>query len=563
MSNRPLDELTLRYGLQTIQGRQGRGLVDRVSRVFANAKRVRATQVEVLALARNNVSPIGASEGAVVADRLEMLRRRLVAVAPALPAELRPAPTASVRELVTVFVRQARLGEDKRYYWLLLSASAAVFPSITEIDAFRRESELVPEDQVAEILLRHVWLKLLTAHAHYRTVRLVGGVVVDVDYCAKHNFNSGIQRVTRSLLAEWSDRDDVTPVAWTNSGVSYRALTTSERRRVFAWSDAFRYEGDVEQVEDPHEVLIPWNAKMFLPDVPKAEVTRELAGLAAHSGNPVTIIGYDLIPALSGSFVTTGSSAAFAVFGEVIKYSRSILAISHAVGEEFAGFTDALAAQGLRGPRIDVVTLPTVGVGEARDAEPERDASVVPLVLSVGSFEPRKNQVALLNGAELLWRKGRKFSVVMIGGGSQAGYREVWERYADLVIAGRPVSVVTGVTDKQLAEAYGKAKASVFLSLHEGFGLPVVEAYAAGVPVIYTNYGSVNEVGQTGGGIAVDPRDPQAVADALEAALFDEAVGAQLRQRIRDRVVRRWSDYAEEVWKVVTDDERVQKGAAS
>jgi glycosyltransferase involved in cell wall biosynthesis len=81
------------------------------------------------------------------------------------------------------------------------------------------------------------------------------------------------------------------------------------------------------------------------------------------------------------------------------------------------------------------------------------------------------------------------------------------------------------VADEDLPGLYAGAECFVLASLYEGFGLPVLEAMACGAPVVASDAGALP---QTCGdaAILVDPRDPAAIADAVERAIGDERLRA-------------------------------------
>ncbi len=78
------------------------------------------------------------------------------------------------------------------------------------------------------------------------------------------------------------------------------------------------------------------------------------------------------------------------------------------------------------------------------------------------------------------------------------------------------------VTDEELEGLYRSAACFVFPSLYEGFGLPVLEAMARGVPVACSDRGALAEV-IDGAAVTFDPDQPQAIADAIERLLVDAA----------------------------------------
>jgi glycosyltransferase involved in cell wall biosynthesis len=164
----------------------------------------------------------------------------------------------------------------------------------------------------------------------------------------------------------------------------------------------------------------------------------------------------------------------------------------------------------------------------------------------VGSFEPRKNHLGVLQAAEGLWRQGLDFEVVFIGGSGWG--TDLPERIAALRRQGRPVTQRQGVGEAELEAAYRSARLSVFPSVHEGFGLPVAESLALGTPVITSDFGSMRELASGGGAIMVDPYDDEALEAAMGRLLTDDTELEALRTQITSRPRRDWDDYARDLW---------------
>jgi glycosyltransferase involved in cell wall biosynthesis len=165
---------------------------------------------------------------------------------------------------------------------------------------------------------------------------------------------------------------------------------------------------------------------------------------------------------------------------------------------------------------VDSVVVPG-GVDERfRPGEPKD------YVLTVATRIARKNLAALAQTRRALAERG----IELIAVGSGRDYMQ-----AEDGIPGRYVA------DDELPALYAGARAFVLPSLYEGFGLPVLEAMASGVPVVASNRGALPE---TCGDAAllVDPDDPAAIADAVLSAAGDESTRRPLIEAGRARAAR-------------------------
>ncbi len=148
-------------------------------------------------------------------------------------------------------------------------------------------------------------------------------------------------------------------------------------------------------------------------------------------------------------------------------------------------------------------------------------------VLAVGTLEPRKNLIALI---EAFVSAAPPFQLVLAGARGWGGTEldDLIRRHADVV---RPIGFVP---DEELPALYAEASAFAFPSLEEGFGLPVLEAMAAGTAVLTSDRSSLPEV--TGdAALLVDPTDVGAIAAGLDRLLSDEELRVELGRRGRER----------------------------
>jgi glycosyltransferase involved in cell wall biosynthesis len=180
---------------------------------------------------------------------------------------------------------------------------------------------------------------------------------------------------------------------------------------------------------------------------------------------------------------------------------------------------DATRLLGLSPDRVRVVPN---GV-DARFFGAPRSAAPIggSYVLFVGTPEPRKNLDGLGRAMELLWTGGRRERLVLVGA-------DGWG--APAALAG-PVTSVGRVSDDALHALYACAACLVLPSLHEGFGLPAIEAMAAGCPVVASRAGALPEVCGDAACL-VDPADPRSIAAGIADAI-DGADALRVRGRAR------------------------------
>ena len=209
------------------------------------------------------------------------------------------------------------------------------------------------------------------------------------------------------------------------------------------------------------------------------------------------------------------------VVGEFVRRSvRSAAAVI-----TISQFARAAVAQayGLRVEAINVVLL-APKPRMHRVGPPVASSSVrLPksYVVAFGSVTPNKNLPRLLDAFEMArTRFGLRHDLVLVG-----------RLPGELRTAGRPGIVVTGyLEDEAVAIVLAGAEALVFPSIYEGFGLPVLEAMAAGVPVVCSNATAVPEVAGEAA-VYFDPLDAGDMAAALARVCADPLLRADLRAR--------------------------------
>jgi glycosyltransferase involved in cell wall biosynthesis len=175
----------------------------------------------------------------------------------------------------------------------------------------------------------------------------------------------------------------------------------------------------------------------------------------------------------------------------MIRAARRVIAVSE--------FTRRELVQVLRVPEERIRVIPNAVDDEFR---PDGPAAEGEYVLAVGTLEPRKNFELLGEAARLA---GLELRVVGAPG------------WGDVRVNGGGVRWLGELPDDELARLYRGARCFAYPSLYEGFGIPILEAMACGVPVVTSAGGATEEVAG-GAAVLVDPRDAAGIARGIAEA---------------------------------------------
>lgn len=177
--------------------------------------------------------------------------------------------------------------------------------------------------------------------------------------------------------------------------------------------------------------------------------------------------------------------------------------------------------------------------------------SGVRIVLSVGSDHPRKNVVAAVRAVANIGNPN--IFIIKVGRAGLASGREALLDEIDRLKMRQAIRIIEDVGEDCLNELYNLADVFVYPSVFEGFGLPPLQAMAAGTPVIASRAAALPEVVGTAA-LTHDPTDVDELAALLSRVLSDAALAAKLRQSGLERARQfSWEDAASKTLAVYRD----------
>jgi glycosyltransferase involved in cell wall biosynthesis len=251
-------------------------------------------------------------------------------------------------------------------------------------------------------------------------------------------------------------------------------------------------------------------------------------------GRPTVLTCMDAIPLVRPETQPAWKRAAFALAHRVaLARADQVIAISESTRRDLGACLGA-----------DVTRVRVVAHGADDRFEPpapgvlaalrERLALPRPYLLYVGSNKPHKNLVRLVAAFARI-AVARPGLDLVVAGPWDARYPETRAEAATLGL-GERVRFLGPVADLDLPVLLGGAIGFAFPSLHEGFGLPVLEAMRTGTAVVASATSSLPEV-VGDAGLLVDPLDVEAIAAGLARLTDDEALRAELSRRGRERAL--------------------------
>jgi glycosyltransferase involved in cell wall biosynthesis len=330
----------------------------------------------------------------------------------------------------------------------------------------------------------------------------------------------GLEVYARELVAALARRDDLRLTLFVNrlAGPEWEAIAPTAVALIDPRNRVQWVAGD------------QWHA-VRLAKHAEVDLVHSLAGTSPAAGafaRVVTVndLHYRVYPEAHFGLRALGMRALVPL---AVRRAHRVIVPSEATRADLLRFTRAAAE------RVDVIPdgigqLPG-GEGDPAAARERLAAGDRRVVLSVSAKRPHKNLARLIGAMALVPAERRP--LLALPGYPTPHEQELRRLAAERGVTG-DVRFLGWVSTRELDDLYAVADSFVFPSLYEGFGLPVLEAMARGVPVATSGRASLAEVAGDAA-LMFDPEDEASIATALEELLADEALRDRLRSAGRAR----------------------------
>ncbi len=254
-------------------------------------------------------------------------------------------------------------------------------------------------------------------------------------------------------------------------------------------------------------------------------------------------IFHDAIPLKLPQITWPQSVARHPAYMKMLARFDRIWAVSDSSRKELLGYWQWLGVKSQ--PIVEVLALGADFSSRPRIQNASREAALQ--LLCVGIFEPRKNQSFLLDVCEKLWGEGLDFELDLVGRVNPHFGRPVLARVKQLQKRYRGLHYHAAASDTILERIFAHTKVTVFPTIAEGCGLPVIESLWRGVPCVCSDLPVLMENTPGGGCVFAAKNDLSAWSEALRLVLTDEVHYNQLSQEAITRPLVTWQDTAQTI----------------
>ena len=300
----------------------------------------------------------------------------------------------------------------------------------------------------------------------------------------------------------------------------------------------------------PRRFILPRGSWILISELMTSTELENVFSFVRKQGLKVAAVFHDALPVQFPELVSKRYREDHERYMRAIAQADCILPVS-----EYSKtcYLDWAESSGIDLPQIEVC-LNGVQFG---DKSAEIDKRTLPegvssdFALCVSTVEPRKNHLKLLEAWRNLLAEGEALPQLVLVGNAYSGFEELAESVDQICKDEKGVVWLKGVSDEDLEMLYTRCRLTVFPSIAEGFGLPILESLWYGKPCLCASFGAMEEVAGGGGCVRVDVRYVEAIETGIRKIALDDRLVASLEIECSKLKIRTWSDYAAELGQIL------------
>lgn len=372
-------------------------------------------------------------------------------------------------------------------------------------------------------------------------------VCVDVTELMKVNFTSGIQRVIKEIT-----------IRWINWGYDVRLLTYNSKYRYFeviAKKDFYNYYAGKEKTKKFRVIdkmqITDFNSSYIFFDMDSVWMNplkrSYLLPELKKQGTRIVAHIYDIIPVTEAQYCHEFTTLSFLEYiGAQIQYADLIIANAKATLDAINELIKGTEVQSIEGRVIKLgCDIKNNACSEDATSEVKKISELGNYVLMVGTIEPRKNHKYVLEAFEKsLFSENVNFVFAGRIGWNMDDFLKYIEGHKEL---GRRLFFIKNATDADIIYLYENSLLVAFPSYNEGFGLPIIEAFARNAIVLAADIPVLHEVGEDYCEY-FSLRDSEEFIGLVKKYLNDEEYRSKTKLKLKEYKRNTWDECAKQMY---------------
>ena len=382
-------------------------------------------------------------------------------------------------------------------------------------------------------------------------------ILIDVTQSSRSSNNSGIQVVTRNLFREVESLHETIPVIWDNILCKYRFLSASEFQYLRnPFYKKYTAKSRPNKQENPFlkeiikslfsfnkiinfEHYVQKKSLFIFPEVFRDKRVFHINKLINVKLKKVGIF-HDANVLRNPNTTPLARTKNFNNYLDIISSFRALSCVSKESKQSLEKIFFDKKSQS----QIEVHHLPVEKPSRHVPSSERR----IPLILCVSTLAYNKNHLTLLQSAERLWKSGLDFELELIGQYDPSWSHKVLESVNHLIAKKRPVKWLKHVDQETLEEKYSDCSFTVYPSLYEGYGLPILESLSRSKPCICGSNGAIGEVSKGGGCMnLLNQESVEELSSAIQELLLNPGKLKQLKLEADGRNYGTWKEYSKNI----------------
>jgi glycosyltransferase involved in cell wall biosynthesis len=375
------------------------------------------------------------------------------------------------------------------------------------------------------------------------SVPKIGLVYCFFESTLQFNGNTGVQRVARQTARAMANAGvKVVATTWDTDKRSFTPLLPKEIHHLSKWNGPLpdQWHPWVPPSEAPEN---SWFMSNEMPPKLGSGVNGQLLEFAKLNDLKTAVTFFDAIPYIFPDLYPVGSAELHYSYMEQLARWDLIFPISmQSAKDMFDLLPESISSELDLNRKLIPLPLPCEFTSAKQNVDPPVSLNARPFILMISTFEQRKNHISLLRAMVIAQRSlPFGFDLILVGHPLETSVVQLVNLYKQILPS---MKVVHDASDNQIKEWLDRADFTIFPSVEEGFGLPIVESLWHGKPVICDNQRAINELAKDGGCLQVDVLNVEQLAEAIVTLATDFEVYRSKCKEIENRSFSTWNNYA-------------------